>query len=98
MPRNSQKNISFKILDILSQTCKLEIISELEDSIKYNILQFGKLSDVFDSCEKMMSEGMIEGFWVSEMNLEDIFLMCSKGQADEVMKLERKRSLSSLNE
>lgn len=81
------KNDSQKILDILSQKCKLELISDHEDSMKFNILKFEKLSEVFELCENLTKGGMIDGFWVSEMNLEDIFLLCTKDQAEEVKKL-----------
>lgn len=80
----SGKNLPQVILDKLSKTCKLELVNELEDSMKFNIKKFKKLSDVFDECEKLVLSNQIEGFWVSEMNLEDIFLICSNDHEKEV--------------
>lgn len=84
----TDKNLADAILGKLSKFCKLELVNELEDSIKYNVKEFKRLSIVFDACEKLVASGQIEGFWVSEMNLEDIFLICSNDHAKEVKVLE----------
>ena len=57
---------------------RLDLIQETDNMLKANILKYDNLTSIFKTCNLLKAEGMIDDFWVSEMNLEDIFLICTK--------------------
>lgn len=69
-------------MDLFRKTAKAEFTQETEDSFKFNIMEYENLTEIFKDCDMLVSEGKIDGYWLSEMNLEDIFLMCSQNQEE----------------
>lgn len=70
-----------EVEESLSSICEYKELNEGDDTFKLQLLQFKSLADIFGLCEELKGRGLLSDFWVSEMSLEDVFLICAMEQA-----------------
>ena len=73
-----------QVTNQLSRVAKLVLQSKEDDIFRFNILGYkdNQISHVFAACDELVNSQSIEGYEINEMNLEDVFLVCCKGEKE----------------
>lgn len=64
----------------LRSICEFKELNDGEDNFKLQLIKFDSLAKVFALCDELKEAGLMNDFWVSEMSLEDVFLICAMEQ------------------
>lgn len=74
---------------MLQDIASLGLQSKSEGELKFSILscEDGRISKVFEACDRLIESKAILNYEINETNLEDVFMICCEGEKEAVHSL-----------